>query len=685
MSKSSGSIKTLFVVSIIVLTAVLLTVQTFMNVSQFKSGMENQVKETLTARAGDISGELNRRLMEVAQKTSGLALGVNSMKVYDPDVMFGMADGYILSDPLVIGSGFWFAPRAFSPEMEYYGPYRFRTDNGAIDLTMDYSNAEYNYPSFGWYKAAMANPKQVAWEGPYLDDVSGTTMLTSAAGLTKNGQSIGAVTVDIGITELENYIRSITIGANGYAFLVSADGYYLATKDNNKNMKQKISEESNADLAAFGRKIMAAKELTLEETDVLGADSYVMISPLAIDNMRLVIVAPHDDYSGPIDHAIYLSIIMAVAVMVILCAAMIAIFNRRIGGPIEYLVAEADKIAQGNLKSEINVQSDDEMGMLGGALQNMSANLKKVITEVRSMSEQVAAASEELTASSEQSSQAANLVATSIVTIAEGAAAQANEAQNIKCTAEDVTAKAKDIAERTQAIAATASGTGEKIVTGRTAIGEAVEQMHLITTSTESIQTSIQKLKESGQKIGEIVGMITSITEQTNLLALNAAIEAARAGEAGRGFAVVADEVRKLAEESNNSSQQIVELVKSNNVDMEQAINAGTEGAASVKKGIDTVQAADEVFQSIVGTITALVKDINTIAAEIQEMTADNERMLEASANINDTCGKSSDEAQSVSAATEQQTASTHEIADASRSLAKLAGDLQAEINRFRL
>jgi len=685
MSRLSGSIKTLFVISIIVLTAILLTVQTIMNVSQFKSGMENQVKETLTARAGDISGELNRRLMEVAQKTGGLALGVNSMKEYDPDVMFAMADGYILSDPLVIGSGFWFAPYAFRPEIEYYGPYRYRGNNGKLELTMDYSNAEYNYPSFGWYKEATANPKQVAWEGPYLDEVSGTTMLTSAAGITKNGKSVGAVTVDIGITELEDFIRSITIGENGYAFLVSSDGFYLATKDNSKNMKQKISEESNSALADFGRKIMTAKELTLEETDIFGGDSYVMISPLAIDNMRLVIVAPHDDYSGPIDHAIYLSIVMAVAVMVILCAAMIAIFNRRIGRPIEYLVAEAGKIAQGDLKSNIRVESDDEMGTLAGALGNMSANLKKVITVVSGMSEQVAAASEELTASSEQSSQAANLVATSIVTIAEGAAAQANEAQNIQYTVEAVTKKAKDIADRTQSIASTASGAGEKIVTGRTSIIEAVEQMHQITASTESIQTSIQKLKESGEKIGEIVGMITSIAEQTNLLALNAAIEAARAGEAGRGFAVVADEVRKLAEESNNSSKQIVDLVKSNNVDMEQAINAGTKGAQSVRKGIDTVQAADEVFQSIVSTITDLVRDINTIAAEIQEMAADNERMLEASANINDTCGKSSNEAQSVSAATEQQTASTHEIADASRSLAKLAGDLQAEINRFSL
>ena len=685
MNRPQSSIKTLFVISIIVLTGILLAVQTAMNVYQFKDGMEAQVKETLEGRAGEIAGKLDQRIMQIAQKTFALSLAVDQMKEYDTDVMYGMADGLVLSDPLVNGSGFWFEKNAYQEDIDYFGPYRYRDTDGSVKLSMDYSNAEYNYPSFGWYQEAMASPGDVAWEGPYLDEVSGVTMLTSAAAISRNGSPVGAVTVDIGITELEEYIRQISIGENGYAFLVGKDGFYLATKDDSKNMKKKITEESDSRLVALGKKITGASSLELVETDVFGEDSYVMISPLTIDNVKLVLVAPKSDYTGPIYHAIYTSIAMAVLVMLILCVAMIFIFNRRVNRPIHYLMNEAGKIAEGDLRSDILVESGDEMGALAQSLQHMSGNLKKVIGSVNDMAHQVSAASEELTASSEQSSQASNQVANSIINIAEGASQQAVEAQNIQDTVSHVTAHAKDIASRTRMVAEDASGARKSIVTGRSAIGDAVAQMEQITASTDSIQASIVKLGESGKKISEIVGMITSIAEQTNLLALNAAIEAARAGEAGRGFAVVADEVRKLAEESNNSSQQIANLVKANSVDMEAAVKASTVGAESVERGIATVQSADEVFQAIVATIDKLVGDINNISEGVQQMAEENENMLQASVTISETSGKNSDEAQSVSAATEEQTASTHEIADASRSLAKLAAGLQEEIKKFKL
>ena len=182
---------------------------------------------------------------------------------------------------------------------------------------------------------------------------------------------------------------------------------------------------------------------------------------------------------------------------------------------------------------------------------------------------------------------------------------------------------------QTAHIVASAQGVKDQVTSGRNSINEAVEQMQQITKSTESIQASIGKLSESGKKISQ--------------------------------------------------------MVANNHTDMEATVTACNEGAESIRAGIQTVHDADDVFEKMVTTIDELVVGINAVADAIRQMETQNESMLTASQNISATGRKNSDEAQSVSAATEEQTASMHEIATASGSLAKLAANLQAEIEKFRL
>ena len=281
MRKPEGSIKTLFITCIVVITGVLLAIQTFINVSQFQKGMEAQVKATLEQQGQGIAAKLDQRLLQIEQKGEGLSRAVSNMASYDNTVLLATAKSFIESDKLVLGSGYWFEPNAYQEGMEFYGPYQMRKGS-QIELTMEYSTASYNYFSFPWYKEALANPGKVFWDGPYHDDTSGTNMLTSSCGFTKNGKAVGVITMDVGIDELENYVQSIKVGEHGYAFLLSKDGYYLGHKDNDKNMKVKMSEESNPSVAALGKQAAGIQELTLVESDALGEDSYLMMVPLAI-------------------------------------------------------------------------------------------------------------------------------------------------------------------------------------------------------------------------------------------------------------------------------------------------------------------------------------------------------------------------------------------------------------------
>ena len=418
-----------------------------------------------------------------------------------------------------------------------------------------------------------------------------------------------------------------------------------------------------------------------------GTEFFSVATPFDVEGTQWCVIsaAPVKEVSAPARQLMIVMIVIALIVIVI-AAAVLTVFSKNVADPLGVLVAACQRINGGDLREPVTgIDSEDEIGQLAHGFESMRQNLRKLLGSVQDQAQQVAAASEELTASSQQSAQTSNQVADSIVSIANGVEEQATASSDIQVNASDITAQAQDAGTKTEAIVRAANGAREQVMAGRNAISTASSQMTEITKSTESIHASIVKLGESGEKISHMVGVISSIAEQTNLLSLNASIEAARAGEAGRGFAVVADEVRKLAEESNKASQEIAQMVESNNADMEAAISAGTAGTENIRRGISTVQSADEVFQGMAATIDQLVKGINDVSDAIHQVEAKNESMLANSQSISETGKKNSDEAQSVSAATEEQTASMHEIASASRQLAELASNLQEEVQKFHL
>ena len=380
LEKRTGkSIQTAFILNVILLIGLLLiglllSVQAALNAIQIKNGLEEQVHETLKARSGEIAGELNQRLLQVGQKTFGLALAVSNMSVGDIDAMYRIADGFILSDSLIIGSGIWFEPYAYQKDLKYFGPYRHRTDNNSIHLTMIYSNAEYDYFVYSWYQNAMHHSGRVAWTGPFLDEVTDIIMLSTACTIRKNGKDVGCVTIDIGLKELIDYIQQIRIGKNGYAMLVNEKGVCLAHRDDPNSLCQKLSQKADPLYEEIDRKIVNATEVSLFEEKIAGTRNYIMVSPLCIDNMKLVLVAPKSDYMDGIWHSLLLSAVMMLFVMCLLCFAIHSVFKRRVGEPIRRLMDAADRIARGGM-AEFRTSSEDEFGHLSSSIQEMAKTL----------------------------------------------------------------------------------------------------------------------------------------------------------------------------------------------------------------------------------------------------------------------------------------------------------------------
>ena len=192
-------------------------------------------------------------------------------------------------------------------------------------------------------------------------------------------------------------------------------------------------------------------------------------------------------------------------------------------------------------------------------------------------------------------------------------------------------------------------------------------------------------LGERSAEIGTITEVINGIARQTNLLALNAAIEAARAGEHGRGFAVVADEVRKLAEESSTSAQKITDLVQLIQQDTSQAVAAVKENSAETENGMEVVTKAGTAFEQILNAVNKVAGEIQEVSAGAEQMAASSDEVVKYMDQISSIAMGSSEGAHNVSAATEEQLASMEEIAASSSSLSQMSEQLQEQVNKFKV
>ncbi|MEY8742404.1 methyl-accepting chemotaxis protein [Bacillales bacterium AN1005] len=192
-------------------------------------------------------------------------------------------------------------------------------------------------------------------------------------------------------------------------------------------------------------------------------------------------------------------------------------------------------------------------------------------------------------------------------------------------------------------------------------------------------------MNDRSHEIGHITNVITGISAQTNLLALNAAIEAARAGEHGKGFAVVADEVRKLAEESTNSTEQIANLIQLIQNETNVTLETMEKAAEEVQSGLNVVNVAGSSFEKIEQAVNGVVSQIEDISESLKKLSRGTNSVKDSIKNVSNVAQESSMITQNISAATEEQLASMEEITSSSLALAKLADDLQVIINQFKI
>lgn len=349
-------------------------------------------------------------------------------------------------------------------------------------------------------------------------------------------------------------------------------------------------------------------------------------------------------------------IILSIAAFVL--AVIVAFLNvRNITVPLGTAVNTANRIADGDLSVAIEVKSTDETGQLLTAMKNMTDKLKVMIGGIRQASSSVASGSHQLSASSEEITRTMN--------------DQSSRANQIATSAEEMSQTVIDIAKNSADIASSATDTAQIARMGAEVVNKSVNESKAIAATVESSAMVMKNLGDKSKQIGEIVSTINDIADQTNLLALNAAIEAARAGEQGRGFAVVADEVRKLAERTAHATSEIGNMITAIQSEVDNAVIAMNKTNEQVEVGLQYSVEAGSQLATIVQSVTALQGMVQQIASATEEMSSTSEAI--------------SGDIQQIATGSREISGGSEQVAQSSSELARLAGELKVIVDQFKV
>ena len=563
-------------------------------------------------------------------------------------------------------------------------------DGVALGYSDNELNGKLDVSSREYFKKSLTGVPAIS--DALSSKVTGNPVLVISVPVREGEEIVGVV---IGVVDLskfsERYIAPIKMGKTGYAFIMANSGLLCAHPDKSTLLKMNLTDFD------WGKKMAEQGNGTIEYT-WRGMDKIVTFHKEPVSGWIIGVGTNTEDIFTTIA-AIRDASILTTTAVVIITGLVIFFIVRGIVAALTRGVNFAEAVAEGDLDQELSLQRGDEIGTLANALRSMVENLRKMIATAEQKSEEAEQESERARVAMQEANEARNeaeqakrqgmlqaagqleLIVDRVTTTATELAAQIDEATRgsevqLERTGETATAIEQmnatvlEVARNASAAAEHATDTKSKAEEGQGLVGSVVEAIDEVSTRSSDLKTSLGALGTRAEDIGSVMTVITDIADQTNLLALNAAIEAARAGEAGRGFAVVADEVRKLAEKTMQATREVETAIQAIQVASRENIQGMEETAKVVHRSTELANVAGESLRAIVNVAVSNADQVNSIASASEEQSATSEQI-----------GNSSDEINRIAMETAQ---SMRESAHAVNELASMSQELQSLIEELK-
>lgn len=439
-----------------------------------------------------------------------------------------------------------------------------------------------------------------------------------------------------------------------------------------KNGERAVGTQASSEVIAA---VLKKGKRFYGQADVAGSSYQTAYMPLKDQNGNIIgmlYTGANQSILASLTQSLFTQFAIVLVIVIMVSVILVLVFTRKINKRLNALKSAFESAGNGDMTIEVSDKTGDELSELSVYYNKMRMKLNDTIQTVQQSALQLASASQQLSAGAEETNQASEKITEAVQQIANGAQDQITRIENSESSLKQASADIRDISANTAAIADKGQLAQSKADIGQKEIANVQAQMDAIHQSIQKSGEIIHQLDGRSKQIEQILSVITQIADQTNLLALNAAIEAARAGEQGKGFAVVADEVRKLAEESQQSAGQISKLIIEIQKDMNRSARSVEHVKTEAAEGVTMIQRTRDAFKEIAAATGEISAEISDLSASVTNISASAHQINDSFAANTADIKESTKNTRQAAALTEEQFAAMEEITAASETLSQL-------------